>query len=753
MSDLIISENKEDNNSYDETKCPLCNNQYDEETRIPRILLNCGHSICSLCITKFNETQIPLKCPEDNTEYQNISLTSFPINKALIRLLHKISESKKNNEENSLIKIPILKTPKTSPDKGLNTARASRINLENLKLINNQKCEKCLEHPSRNLEMICLEELCKICTNCAIFGKHKNHNVINIDEFVKDIEIKAEKLIELFENISDGEIKQEIDIINEKSKNNLSNLLEVINDKYNYMTNIIKDFTQNLIEKVKKDENILIGEITTQFDKLRERINYYLDLPEKINNNVIEWKNKVQDNMGLLNEVKDLSNECLKFVDCYGDNLYNKLIKSGNNIVYDIQRIVSFPTDELQEEIKNLNLTIEKQILSQEFFHINKKLDFGDLCQKYEITKSSTVKKDEIILENDFQRITVFNEDEKNKNNDKDKNKYKEKNNSLTDDSDNGNRMPILDKSIGDSFLKKEMEIENIQFPDDSFLFTDLDLIGLKFDSKNKNNNLNENNRKSQKMVNIKINTLDINNINNRNNDINPISNNNNIQVKKRKFGHVKNTKSTDFVSFRNNITYDRDSLDISIKKTPEKTKRTIKKTKSHINLNKTPTVNKIKIKNKFGSNKTYNTNNNCLKTNRSLSPLNANKRISFKNKNKKVDKINLSRNNLNDEAIISLVQQIKNSKDKLKEIKLIKCGINNESAALLLKALEHCVKLNFINFANNSLNDKIMDNIINLLKKNNSITSCYFTNNNFTSGTKEIIKSYSRNGKVKIFI
>ena len=752
MSDLIISENKEDNNSYDETKCPLCNNQYDEETRIPRILLNCGHSICSLCISKFNETQTPLKCPEDNTEYQNISLTSFPINKALMRLLHKISESKKNNEENSLIKIPIIKTPKTSPDKGLNTARASRINLENLKLINNQKCEKCLEHPSRNLEMICLEELCKICTNCAIFGKHKNHNVINIDEFVKDIEIKAEKLIELFENISDGEIKQEIDIINEKSKNNLSNLLEVINDKYNYMTNIIKDFTQNLIEKVKKDENILIGEIATQFDKLRERINYYLDLPEKINNNVIEWKNKVQDNMGLLNEVKDLSNECLKFVDCYGDNLYNKLIKSGNNIVYDIQRIVSFPTDELQEEIKNLNLTIEKQILSQEFFHINKKLDFGDLCQKYEIAKSSTVKKDEIILENDFQRITVFNEDEKNKNNDKDKNKYKEKNNSLTDDSDNGNRMPILDKSIGDSFLKKEMEIENIQFPDDSFLFTDLDLIGLKFDSKNKNNNLNENNRKSQKMVNIKINTLDINNINNRNNDINPISNNN-IQVKKRKFGHVKNTKSTDFVSFRNNITYDRDSLDISIKKTPEKTKRTIKKTKSHINLNKTPTVNKIKIKNKLGSNKTYNTNNNCLKTNRSLSPLNANKRISFKNKNKKVDKINLSRNNLNDEAIISLVQQIKNSKDKLKEIKLIKCGINNDGAALLLKALEHCVKLNFINFANNSLNDKIMDNIINLLKKNNSITSCYFTNNNFTSGTKEIIKSYSRNGKVKIFI
>ena len=743
MTELPISANKEFNNSFDETKCPLCGNQYDEETRIPRILLNCGHTICSLCISSCDNSNSPLKCPEDNTEYQHITLSSFPINKALIRLLHKISESKKNNEE-SLTKIPLIKTPKTSPEKRLNTARESRINLENLKLISNKKSEKCLEHPSRNLEMICLEEQCKICTDCAIFGKHKNHNVINVDEFVKDIEIKAEKLIELFENISDGEIKKEIEIINDKSKNNLMNLLDVINDKYINMTNVIKDFTQNLIEKVKKDENILVGEISSQFDKLKERINYYLDFPEKININVTEWKNKVQDNMGLLNEVKDLSNECLKFVDCYGDNSYNKLIKAGNNIVYDIQRIVSFPTDELQEEIKNLNLTIEKQILSQEFFHINKKLDFGDLCQKYEKEKSSTVKKDEIILDNDFKGITAFNENDNKMNN-----KGKEKNNSLTDDSDNGNGncngKQCLEKSVSESFLMKEMEIENIQFGDDSFLFTDLDLIGLNFESKNKNNNLNGNSKKVLKENNI--NTLDFNNNNNNDNGIN------NLKVKKIKFGHVKNIKSSDLTSYRNNITYDRDSFNISIKKTPENKKKTIKKTKSHINMNKTPVINKSKIKNKLGSNKAYNTNTIDTKTNRSLSPFNSNKRLLLKNKLRKTDKINLSRNSLNEETIISLAQQIKNSKEKLKEIKLIKCGINNEGATLLLKALESCVKLNFVNLANNSLDDKIVNNIINFLKKNNSVTSCYFTNNNFTTGSKEVIKSYNRNGKIKIFI
>ena len=138
MADLATSANKEFNNSFDETKCPLCNNQYDEEIRIPRILLNCGHTICSLCISSSNNSNSILKCPEDNTEYQNITLASFPINKALLRLLHKISESKKNNEENSLTKIVSIKTPKTSPEKRLNTARASRINLENLKLISNK---------------------------------------------------------------------------------------------------------------------------------------------------------------------------------------------------------------------------------------------------------------------------------------------------------------------------------------------------------------------------------------------------------------------------------------------------------------------------------------------------------------------------------------------------------------------------------------------------------------------------------------
>jgi hypothetical protein len=260
MTELTDSNNNI--NTYDETKCPLCKQLYNEDIRIPRILLNCGHTICSNCISNYINSSSILKCPEDSTEYQNISsVSSFPVNKALIKLLHKISENKKLKEKNSNLNLNLIKnfsipSPISSPIKGLNTSRNNTKNIESLKIItlsssknNNLKCN---EHPNRKLEMICLEEICKICTNCAIFGRHKNHNVINIDEFIKDVECKAGKLIELFENINEGGVKKDLDIINEKCKDKLSNLLELINEKYNYMGNIIHEFTQNLIEKVKK---------------------------------------------------------------------------------------------------------------------------------------------------------------------------------------------------------------------------------------------------------------------------------------------------------------------------------------------------------------------------------------------------------------------------------------------------------------------------------------------------------------------
>ena len=782
MTESELTESNENNNTYDETKCPLCKQLYNEDIRIPRILLNCGHTICTNCISNNINTSSILKCPEDSTEYPNITFVScFPVNKALMKLVHKISENKKQSDKPKNINLEVLNnflnsSSEASPNKGLNTTRNSQKNIESLKLItlsSSKKKMNCNEHPNRKLEMICLEEICKICTNCAIFGKHKNHNVINIDEFIKDVEYKAGKLIELFENINEGSIKKDLDISNEKSKDNLTNLLKLINEKYNYMENVIHEFTQNLIEKVKKDENLLLNEIFSQFEKLKGRVNYYLELPNKINNNINEWKEKVKDKMNTLNEVKNISEECLKFVDCYGENLFNKLIKGGNNIISDVQKIISFPADDIYEEIKNLNLTIEKQILNQEFFHINKKLDFGDLCQKYEIPKkeeekenSNTTIASKAQNNNEIKEVTYFGEkiicDKTNasdddiidnklnikSNNDEINNILNLKqlsNNNITQDTENEKSPLNNDKS--NFFSQKEMELENIQFGDDSILFTDLDLIGMDLDSKNENLNIIP-----------KIGGLPLRN-SKKLKSLNPLDLCNNKLIQKNSdMNCFKSRKSIDnynLISHRGNITYDtydRDSsFDTCLKKTPTAKKKVLKKTKSNIDFNRSPNLNKSKSKSK---NKYSHKLSKDTKIVHDLSPFGFNKSNNhLKNLFKKSDKINLSRNELGEDMVFGLADQIKKNKDKVKEIKLIKCGIKDEGAMNLLKAMEECQKLTSINLANNSLSDKVINSIISFLNKNYSISSCYFTNNNFSVKNKEKIKSYNRNGKIKIFV
>jgi len=315
--------------------------------------------------------------------------------------------------------------------------------------------------------------------------------------------------------------------------------------------------------------------------------------------------------------------------------------------------------------------------------------------------------------------------------------------NNITQDTDNINALQPSNKSSNNDLnllLQKEMEIENIQFDNDSILFTDLDLIGLDFEQNNKN--------KIPKKDGIPPKN------NNKKNIVNPLNLcDNKLRQKSTDTNNIKPHKSVDnfnLMSQRINTTYDRDSINICLKKTPTKNKKIIKKTKSNIDFNKSPSINKSKSKSK---NKLSHKLSKDNKTIRNLSPFDFNKSLYIKNLFKKNDKINLSRNELSEDIVFNLAEQIKKNREKIKEIKLIKCGITDDGAVILLKALEECPKLNVINLANNSLSDKIVNNVVSLLNKNYCISSCYFTNNNFFVSSKEKIKSYNRNGKIKIFV
>jgi hypothetical protein len=60
--------------------------------------------------------------------------------------------------------------------------------------------ELCANH-KRPLEVICVDDRVKICTNCALFGDHKNHDIRNEEELLIELCTKAEILLESLEII------------------------------------------------------------------------------------------------------------------------------------------------------------------------------------------------------------------------------------------------------------------------------------------------------------------------------------------------------------------------------------------------------------------------------------------------------------------------------------------------------------------------------------------------------------------------
>lgn len=98
---------------------------------------------------------------------------------------------------NRVFEFDLYKTPETrrnekfqqeispaSPKKFLNLRDIRElIKMKRTKTLENLRSGVCKYH-NKNFEVICMKEKIRICTDCAIFGKHKNHNFISFHEAV-----------------------------------------------------------------------------------------------------------------------------------------------------------------------------------------------------------------------------------------------------------------------------------------------------------------------------------------------------------------------------------------------------------------------------------------------------------------------------------------------------------------------------------------------------------------------------------------
>lgn len=235
----------------DQLKCSLCKQNYDLESKIPRLFPCCGHSFCSLCINSLiTACDTKLTCPEDGKleEFFNKEkgIESFPLNFALKSIIEK------HSAEKTQVSTTSLETPQEKPQPSEPVKEPVPTQPQTPKPpAKNLICE---EH-NKNCELVCLTDQAIICSDCVLFGKHKIHQFYKMVDFKKMVK---QKLLEL-ENTLDQTRKMGTNVFASEQQ-----LMEFLGEKVDRAKQLQMGKLNEAFENVKKN----LHEQSLDFDKM-----------------------------------------------------------------------------------------------------------------------------------------------------------------------------------------------------------------------------------------------------------------------------------------------------------------------------------------------------------------------------------------------------------------------------------------------------------------------------------------------------
>ena len=61
-------------------ECPRCDEPFDTISRMPRMLIDCGHTICGKCLKDLKNSRTGYTCPDDN-KVCFVSINKFNLGK------------------------------------------------------------------------------------------------------------------------------------------------------------------------------------------------------------------------------------------------------------------------------------------------------------------------------------------------------------------------------------------------------------------------------------------------------------------------------------------------------------------------------------------------------------------------------------------------------------------------------------------------------------------------------------------------
>jgi len=284
--------------------CPICLCSYDQRDRIPRIMLTCGHTFCSLCLRQLASKNIGIKCPLDKSIFnlQDKNIEILPVNFALKQIL----------EERS-------------------------------------KWEFCHIH-NEEMRFYCLNDKSKVCDECIETGDHERHKLIpikkiraEVEEKIKKLKSTSESLDKYYNGLEEVYSLRKVGII-ENVKKRFSEIHQTLKQKEEAMCHTIDRYFNQEVRNIRTES-------TSESHIKGETLNTLSELQTCVKEDNMEGMIKL-----ITSQVKeapmDVLNQRLhKINKNFDDGTYNfdKLIKTRSDQINEI----NFPLEIFNQEINN----------------------------------------------------------------------------------------------------------------------------------------------------------------------------------------------------------------------------------------------------------------------------------------------------------------------------------------------------------------------------------------------------------------
>ena len=349
-------------------KCPLCHISHNKPNDYSNInSYNDEKLLCSSCINKLLNKENNLVFPNDFIDYKNIKIIDefknernkneefkYPsINKSII-------EEIKQQSNNKLL---IEEMKQQANNKSIINGMKQKQNISYKNIKNNSKNKKyyikktvkvnklpgfqskdihntliCSMH-LLPLNVICIDEKQKICSQCALNKIHLNHKIITEKDFFGYVE----ELSKIYNNIK----------INENKYNNFNNsyfsVIGEIDDILLETENIINELKNKIISNINEQFNMALNFINLRRKEIFEKYQYSDYDISNLNESSLNWMKivggKISDHNTKNNNGKNINFNFLENDE--NKNIFN-LINSGKQL------------NERYNFIKEINIIIDK---------------------------------------------------------------------------------------------------------------------------------------------------------------------------------------------------------------------------------------------------------------------------------------------------------------------------------------------------------------------------------------------------------